>query len=189
MLENNIFKYFSLAGMGLFLSLLMVTSGFAEVRKNQKFDDWLFHCTETVVQAPNTSNSTEEPSTEACALYQSLAAENRPRFGLVILIEEFKPQQNTPQNIIATIKILAPLGVLLTSGILLEIDDERQGLTPFFRCLPNGCTSVSYLDKATWDKLIAGNTAFLTLFLTPEDGLTIPVKLKGLKAGFAALKN
>ncbi|NRA87315.1 MAG: invasion associated locus B family protein [Rhizobiales bacterium] len=182
-----IFKKFRLIAVSFVISLLFISVSSAAPRPNQKFDDWLFHCTNVAVQGDVENLSTEAPEKETCALYQSLAARNRPRFGVVVLFEKYTGAQNPDTKIVATIKMLAPLGILLTQGITLTIDGEKLGSTPLFRCLPNGCTSATNITEATMAKFIAGETATITIFLTPDDGIAIPIKLSGLKDGFAVL--
>ncbi len=161
--------------------------------KNIKYGKWLMHCSD--VSAPEKINATsnEEPTKKACALFQSVAAKSRPRFGLTILISKddgsttnTNSNQNTEKPA-AMIKMLVPLGILIPTGIGMEIDGRNLGLTGFLRCLPNGCTAVATLTQVLLDDLKSAKLASFTIFLTPEDGLSIPVELDGLSAGFAAL--
>lgn len=173
------------------LSALFISSYAAAAPvNNTKYGDWLMHCS-TVETPQNASNTnTEPPSQQVCALFQSVAAENRPRFGLTILIS--KDDGNTTLSsggakAAGLIKILVPLGVLIPTGVGMDIDDVSLGLTGFLRCLPNGCTAVATLSQKTLASLKVAKTASFTIFLTPDDGLSIPIKLDGLAEGFAAL--
>jgi invasion protein IalB len=119
---------------------------------------------------------------EQCALIQSVTAEDRPNVGLSVIVLK------TADGKSRLLRVLAPLGVLLPAGLGLRIDDAEVGRAGFVRCLPNGCVAEVVLDDALIDKLGAGKSATFIIFQTPEEGIGIPVSLKGFKPGFEALK-
>jgi invasion protein IalB len=84
-------------------------------------------------------------------------------------------------------RILAPLGVLLPSGLGLKIDDTDMGRAGFVRCLPNGCVAEVILEDTLLGSLKNGKTATFIIFQTPEEGIGIPISLAGFTPGFAAL--
>jgi len=43
-------------------------------------------------------------------------------------------------------RVVAPLGVLLPSGLGLKIDNNDVGRAGFVRCLPNGCVAEVIMD-------------------------------------------
>ena len=45
-------------------------------------------------------------------------------------------------------RVVAPLGVLLPSGLGLKIDHADIGRAGFVRCLPNGCIAEVVMDDA-----------------------------------------
>src|SRR5262249_59054357 len=69
---------------------------------------------------------------EQCALIQSVTAEDRPNVGLTVIVLKTADQKNR------LMRVLAPLGVLLPSGLGLKIDQTDVGRAGFVRCLPNG---------------------------------------------------
>ena len=119
---------------------------------------------------------------EQCALFQSVEAADRPNVGLVILAFRTADQRAN------LLRVIAPLGVLLTSGLGLRIDDANIGATDWVRCLPNGCVAEARLTDELLGKLRAGKSATFIIFLTPEEGVGIPVTLDGFGAGFDAIK-
>lgn len=182
---------FSYLLVGWFLlSVLMANYSFAATDQNKKFGNWLMHCSQ--VEPTGSATGTEEVTAQTCALFQSVAAENRPRFGLTVLISKDDGNSTiAPQGAAKTaglIKILVPLGILLPTGVGMNIDGENLGLTGFLRCLPNGCTAVATLSDELLARLKSATTASFTIFLTPDDGLSIPIQLNGLAEGFDALK-
>lgn len=84
-------------------------------------------------------------------------------------------------------RVLAPLGVLLPSGLGLKIDQNEMGRAGFVRCLPDGCLAEVILDDDLIGKLRNGKTATFVIFQTPEEGIGIPISLTGFGPGFDAL--
>ncbi len=120
-------------------------------------------------------------SQEQCVLMQFVTAEDRDNVGLTVIILKTADKQAR------IMRVLAPLGVLLPSGLGLKIDDTDMGRAGFVRCLPNGCVAEVILDDKLLDQLNTGKTATFIIFQTPEEGIGIPISLDGFQPGFAAL--
>jgi invasion protein IalB len=118
---------------------------------------------------------------EQCALIQNVTAEDRPNVGLSVIVLKTADKK---QRIL---RVLAPLGVLLPSGLGLKVDQTDVGRTPFVRCLPNGCVAEVVLDDKLAEQLRKGSTATFIVFQTPEEGIGIPIALKGFSEGFDKL--
>ena len=118
---------------------------------------------------------------EQCALIQSVTAEDRPNVGLTVIVLKTADQK------FRLMRVLAPLGVLLPNGLGLRIDSVDVGKVSFVRCLPNGCVAEVILDEKLIGQLRAGQTATFIIFQTPEEGIGIPVSLKGFGEGFDKL--
>ena len=118
---------------------------------------------------------------EQCVLMQFVTAEDRENVGLTVIILKTADQQAR------IMRILAPLGVLLPSGLGLKIDEADIGRAGFVRCLPNGCVAEVILEDQLLDQLEKGNTATFIIFQTPEEGIGIPISLAGFGQGFTAL--
>ncbi len=120
-------------------------------------------------------------ATEQCALMQSVTAEDRNNIGLTVIVLK------TPENDGRLMRILAPLGVLIPSGLGLFVDEEDLGKAGFVRCLPNGCVAEVVMDDALIGKLQGGTEATFIVFQTPEEGIGIPIGLNGFNEGYTAL--
>lgn len=120
-------------------------------------------------------------SGEQCALIQNVTAEDRENVGLTVIVLKTADKQAR------ILRVLAPLGVLLPSGLGLRVDNADIGRAGFVRCLPNGCIAEVILEDQLINKLKAGNQATFIIFQTPEEGIGIPISLTGFSAGFAAL--
>ena len=118
---------------------------------------------------------------EQCALIQSVTAEDRPNVGLTVIVLKTADQKSR------LMRVLAPLGVLLPSGLGLKIDKTDVGRAGFVRCLPNGCVAEVQMDENLMKQLRTGQAATFIIFQTPEEGIGIPMSLKGFGEGFDKL--
>jgi len=110
---------------------------------------------------------------EQCALIQSVTAEDRANVGLTVLVLKTADQKSR------LMRVVAPLGVLLPSGLGLKIDQADIGRAGFVRCLPNGCIAEVVMDDELIKKLRTGKTATFIIFQTPEEGIGFPMSLAG----------
>jgi invasion protein IalB len=118
---------------------------------------------------------------EQCALIQSVTADDRPNVGLTIIVLRTADQKSR------LLRVLAPLGVLLPSGLGLKVDGADVGRVGFVRCLPNGCVADVVMDEKLTGKLKTGKDAVFIIFQTPEEGIGIPVSLNGFAQGYDKL--
>ena len=118
---------------------------------------------------------------EQCALLQSVAAEDRPNINLVVIVLK------TADGKSKLLRVIAPLGVLLPSGLGLRIDNTDVGRAGFVRCLPTGCVAEVVMDDKLIGELRGGHNATFIIFQTPEEGIGIPLALSGFGEGFDAL--
>jgi len=120
--------------------------------------------------------------TEQCALIQSVTAEDRPNVGLSLIVLK------TADKKMRLMRVLVPLGVLLTEGLKLNIDNVEVGKTGYVRCLPNGCVAEVVLDDKLLGQLRNGKDATFIIFQTPEEGIGIPLSLNGFGQGYDNLQ-
>jgi invasion protein IalB len=154
-----------LVGLGLFAA-----PAHAQGVVKGKFGDWEMRC-ETPPGAAR----------DQCALMQSVAAEDKPNVNLVVIVLK------TADGKSRLLRVIAPLGVLLPSGLGLKIDNADIGRAGFVRCLPSGCVAEVVMEDKLLDQLRAGTTATFIIFQTPEEGIGIPLALNGFKDGFEKL--
>jgi invasion protein IalB len=134
------------------------------------FGDWQMRC-ETPAGA----------TTEQCALVQNVVAEDRPNITLVIIVLK------TADGKGRLLRVVAPLGILLPSGLGLKIDETDIGRAGFVRCLATGCVAEVVMDDNLINQMKSGQTGTFIVFQTPEEGIGIPVSLNGFAGGFDAL--
>jgi invasion protein IalB len=160
-----------LPGFALLLGLTMLAApASAQGVPKGKYGDWEMRC-ETPPGAAR----------EQCALMQSVAAEDKPNVNLVVIVLK------TADGKSKLLRVIAPLGVLLPSGLGLKVDQTDIGRAGFVRCLPSGCVAEVVMDDKLLDQLRVGATGTFIIFQTPEEGIGIPLALKGFKDGFEKL--
>jgi invasion protein IalB len=159
----------ALIAFGLTVGLSAAPASAQGVAKG-KFGDWELRC-ETPPGAQR----------EQCALMQSVAADDKPNVNLVVIVLK------TADGKSRLLRVIAPLGVLLPSGLGLKVDQTDIGRAGFVRCLPSGCVAEVVMDDKLLDQLRAGSTGTFIIFQTPEEGIGIPLTLTGFKDGFDKL--
>ena len=120
-------------------------------------------------------------SFEQCAIIQNVTAEDQPNVGLSVIVLKTADQQAR------LLRVLAPLGVLLPNGLGLNVDGKDIGRAYFVRCFADGCYAEVVLEDELLKTFRSGAQATFIVFQTPEEGIGIPVDLKGFADGFAAL--
>ena len=158
-------------GLATLAASLAPGAALAQGAVRQTFDDWQLRC-ETPAGA----------KAEQCALVQYLAAEDRPNLSLVVIVLK------TADNRGYLLRVVAPLGVLLPSGLGLKIDQNDIGRAGFVRCLTTGCVAEVVMDDGLVGQFKKGTQATFIVFQTPEEGVGIPLSLKGFATGFDSLK-
>ena len=118
---------------------------------------------------------------EQCALIQSVVAEDRSNAGLTVIVLKTADQKSR------LMRVVAPLGVLLPSGLGLKIDNQDVGRAGFVRCLPSGCVAEVVMDENLIKQLRNGQTSTFIIFQTPEEGIGFPMSLKGFGEGYDQL--
>jgi invasion protein IalB len=135
-----------------------------------KHGDWEVRC-ETPAGA----------ASEQCALIQSVAAEDKANVNLVVVVLK------TSDGKSRLLRVIAPPGVLLPNGLGLKIDQTDIGRAGFVKCLPSGCIAEVIMEDKLLEQLKTGTTATFIIYLTPEEGIGLPLALAGFKEGFARL--
>jgi invasion protein IalB len=120
-------------------------------------------------------------ATQQCAIVQSVVDEDRPNITLVVIALKTADRKSR------LLRVIAPLGVLLPTGLGLKLDQDDFGRMSFVRCLPNGCVAEVAIDDKLLEKLESAKSATFVIFQTPEEGIGVPASLDGFKEGFEQL--
>ena len=165
-----------LAMPGLFLpslflpSLVLPSPAHAQGAVRSVHGDWQIRC-----------DTPPGAQAEQCALIQSVVAEDRSNAGLTVIVLKTADQKSR------LMRVVAPLGVLLPSGLGLKLDNQDVGRAGFVRCLPNGCVAEVVMDDKLLGQLRSAKTATFIIFETPEEGIGFPLSLNGLGEGYDKL--
>jgi invasion protein IalB len=118
---------------------------------------------------------------EQCAIVQSVVDKERPNITLVIIALKTADRKSR------LLRVIAPLGVLIPTGLGLHIDKDDFGRMSFVRCLPNGCVAEVFLDDKLLARMENSEKATFVIFETPEEGIGVPAPMGGFKESFEAL--
>lgn len=135
-----------------------------------KFDDWQVLCKKRA-----------DGKGKSCGAVQSVTATERKNISLTVYFQRFN-------NGVRTLRVFAPLGVLMPPGLGLKVDDKDVGHAPFIKCVRFGCYALVMVDDALFTKLRQGNTAIFVIFQTEESGFGIPISLSGFADAVRALE-
>jgi invasion protein IalB len=135
-----------------------------------QFGDWKHECS----KPPGSRN-------ELCAITQDVSDENNPDIGVSVHIQKLPGGEHI-------LRVIAPLGVLLTHNLAVKVDGDYLGEAPFLRCYVLGCQAQIEIDEKFRTRLTAGKTMLLVIHRTTEQGVGIPISLNGFTQAFAALK-
>jgi invasion protein IalB len=134
------------------------------------FNDWQVRC-----------DTPPGAQGEQCALMQSVTAEDRANVNLTVIVLKTADQKSR------LLRVLAPPGVLIPTGLGLKIDSVDVGRAGFVRCLPNNCIAEVVMDDNLIKQMRTGATATFIIFMTPEEGIGFPISLKGFGDGYDKL--
>jgi invasion protein IalB len=158
-------------GMTLAAALAALSPASAQGQVSGEFGDWVLWC-----------DTPPGAQGDQCALMQRVVAEDRTDMALDVVV------LRTADRSAEILRVRAPLGVLLPTGLGLKIDDTDIGRAGFVRCREDlGCVAEVMLEDDLLQRLENGTTATFIVFQTPEEGVGIPISLSGFREGFAAL--
>jgi invasion protein IalB len=169
-LSRSVRAILAAAGFALAFLLGLTAAASAQGAVRSVHGDWQIRC-----------DTPPGAQTEQCALIQSVVAEDRSNAGLTVIVLKTADQKNK------LMRVVAPLGVLLPSGLGLKLDNVDVGRAGFVRCLPNGCIAEVVMDDKLLNQLRNAKTATFIIFETPEEGIGFPLSLNGLGEGYDKL--
>ena len=118
-----------------------------------------------------------------CGMVQSAKSEKNPKAVLTLVL--IRTKQADKQ--VTMIRVIAPIGVFLPTGVALEIDGAAVGRVPFTRCMPQVCMAFAEASPETLDKMKKGDAANFIIYEAPGLGLPMKISLEGFSAAFDAL--
>ncbi len=119
-----------------------------------------------------------------CGMVQTVKNEKNPRATLTLVLVKVAQGDKTGFNM----RVIAPIGVFLPTGVALEIDGEAVGRVPFTRCMPQICMAFAEASADTLAKMKKGKEANFIIYEAPGMGLPMKLSLDGFSASLAALE-
>lgn len=89
---------------------------------------------------------------------------------------------------IAILDVITPLGVVLTEGLSLTIDNGESAIAPFQVCTEQGCLVREPIAEELINRLKQGSSAEVTVVAANQGVVSSKVSLSGFTAAFNALR-
>jgi invasion protein IalB len=137
------------------------------------FNDWRLVC-ETPAKGGK----------KQCEVFQRMLWGKEKGTALTTLVHTVK---NKEKKDVTMIRVVTPLGTLLTPGMAIKIDDGKQIKVPYLQCLPGGCLVDMVFDQEMMDKMKKGKTMFVAYRAGNGKDAQLPVSLKGFGPALDAM--
>lgn len=161
-------------------SLLIALPRFLNAAGTEQSGDWGINCEKT--------DETKGKDVADCVIIQEIRYKKGESQGRLAYLKfgrvKDKKEGTKTQGV-----LLAPLGIMVQSGIIMQIDDSKNtSVIPIARCISEGCLSNFSLGDDGVEKLKKGTK--LNLYYTTADGkkLKTSISLKGFSNAFETLK-
>jgi invasion protein IalB len=120
----------------------------------------------------------------SCGMVQLARSDKSEQIVLSVIVNRLK-QGGKSQTIM---RLLAPIGVYLPTGIAVEIDGGAlPNRLPFTRCTPRVCEAFGEASADTIKKFSKGTNATFFLYDRPGNGYPMKISLEGFSAGIGTL--
>jgi invasion protein IalB len=134
------------------------------------------------IQCSTAPASGDQPAKKSCGMVQVTRSEKNARVGLSLVIVKTKQGDKD----ILMMRVMAPIGVYLPTGVALEVDGAAVGRVPFSRCRPQICEAIAEASPETVEKMKKGTAANFIVYEAPGLGIPLKISLEGFSA---ALEN
>ncbi len=125
-----------------------------------------------------------QPETgKQCGMSQITKSAKNDKIGLSMVLAKSKQGD----KVVTMMRIMAPIGVYLPTGIALEIDGAAVGRVPFTRCRPTICEALAEASGPTLTKLKSGTAANFIIYEAPGLGIPMKISLEGFSKALAEL--
>ena len=135
--------------------------------KVQKFGNWSMGCDPKQPKACLLQQDYVDAKTKAPLLRVDIAMQGNPA---------------SP-----SLRVIAPLGVLLLKPLVINIDGNEPANLPFTTCLPGGCSTVVSLAPQAVERMKSGKQMNFTFTMANQQTVNAAISLKGFNDGLAAL--
>jgi invasion protein IalB len=135
---------------------------------------WAVQCTELPA----------EQGGKSCGMIQNAKSDKDERVALSVVVSRLKRDGKST----TFMRLLAPIGVYLPTGIPVEIDGAAlPNRMQFTRCLPRMCEGFGEASPETLAKFKKGGAAIFYLYDRPGNGYPMKISLEGFGAALDTL--
>ncbi len=127
--------------------------------------------------------SADKDGKKGCGMVQVTRSEKNPKVGLSLVIVRAKQGEKD----VVMMRVMAPIGVYLPTGVALEVDGAAVGRVPFTRCRPQICEALAEASPETLAKMKKGTAANFIVYEAPGLGVPMKISLEGFSAGLESL--
>lgn len=124
-----------------------------------------------------------QPAKKQCGMVQLTRSEKNKNIGLSLIVMKMVNGDKS----VTMMRVMAPIGVYLPTGVALEIDGAAVGRVPFTRCRPQICEALAEASAPTLEKMKKGNAANFIIYEGPGAGMPMKVSLEGFSKALAEL--
>ena len=142
----------------------------ASETETEQFEDWTLRC-----------RPASETQLRSCRIHQKVVAQDDGKPVLQFLAGRFGPEK-----VLGAI-IFVPIGVRLSPGLGIQVDERPLHTYPFELCDPTSCQARAVLEGDLLKDLKAGLTGNVKFQNAVGQVLIVPVSLKGFSAALEAL--
>jgi invasion protein IalB len=120
-----------------------------------------------------------------CGMIQAAKSDKNEKLQISVIVNYLKGKDRAA----TFMRILAPIGVYLPTGIPVEIDGEAlKNRMQFTRCMPRVCEAFGETSPDTLARFKKGTAAVLYIYDRPGNGFPMKLSLEGFGAALAALQ-
>jgi invasion protein IalB len=121
---------------------------------------------------------------KSCGMIQTVKSESNQNVGISVIVSKLKRGDKST----VLMRVMAPIGVYLPTGIPVEIDGAAlPNRLTFTRCLPRVCEGFGEASPESLTKFMKGGTATFFLYDRPGNGYPLKVSLQGFAKALSEL--
>jgi invasion protein IalB len=140
---------------------------------------WVVQC----AAAPPSQDGQPAPA-KACGMLQNVNSEKNEKIGISVIVSKLKRGDQTQ----TLMRVIAPIGVYLPTGIPIEIDGAAlPNRLVFTRCAPRICEAFGEASPESLKKFMKGSDSTFYLYDRPGNGYPMKISLEGFAAALAEL--
>ena len=149
-----------------------------KIEEVAKHGAWKVQC-----ESPPPQAAGQQAPPRSCGMVQSAVNEKNPKVNLSLVLVKSKQGDKT----VTMMRVLAPIGVYLPTGVALEVDGNAVGRVPFTRCMPQICMAFAEASPETLDKMRKGGSANFIIYEAPGIGMPMKLSLEGFSKALETL--